>query len=999
MSNAQTPLLAALLLVTHAALAQPPRPPADRRIVLDAGGVLRWQDDQSEVALFGVNYYPPFSIDYAVLDALKIDKERTIRDDVAHFQRMGLTAIRLHVFDREISDEKGNLLDNEHLQLLDTLINECRQRGIYTVLTPIAWWDAPGEHRGFSDVYPMAEMIVNPQAIEAQRNYLRQFVSHHNRYTGLAYGEDPAVAVFELINEPIPAPGTSDDAIVAYIDSLCDAIRSTGCRKLIFFNGWGGRLGAVGRSQADGSTFGWYPTGLVAGHMLTSDFLARVDDYPGMRDPSLASKGKIVYEFDAADVPGSYMYPAMARGFRSGGAQIATQFQYDPLPLAPTNVNWQTHYLNLVCAPHRAVSFTIAAEAFRTLPPLNTYGRHPDSDRFGDFRVSYDEQLSEMVTPTTFMYSNDTKTQPPATGELRRIVGCGSSPVVQYEGTGAYFLDRVADGVWRLEVYPDDVWVDDPFGAPRLEREVSRLYWRERGMAIRLPDLGPSFTVGAASAATPSSTATNGQITVTPGVHLLRRKGVSAMPEVSREFIAPAPKNLPPVVWHVPAIGVLEGQSLPIEATVAALDPQGVTLYLQQQGGQAQAIELAPSGPYTYRGMIDSKLVGKGELGYCIAVKEGGAELVFPKPAAGPVAARFATHEPVTIIDFAQSDPSPKVSFGGEAGQSAEGAVVAGPEAGRALLRLTATGFGPPPSAAGVRLPAKASGDALARYNQLRVRARCTEPATTAVEVGLVQSDGMAYGYDVPLSADFRDFRVPLEQMRPLWNTRGGYPRPELLKEVSLAFGSWLFPDAAKERHGLEVESIALEYVPEAWRVPFHGLGAPVELFTPHVWVATTPGPLPVSQSLVAGSQPGATAWRLSVRRFDPAPSCTGAYVDLTGITELWKPVIAGKQTLHIRARAGEPTTTAVEVVLSEADGTPWGVTPPLTTEWQNIRLPVRSLRHFAHWNSTPQGRGGEGDHCRVENLAKLNLTYGAWLYPEHFDEPHSFEIEFIGLE
>jgi hypothetical protein len=235
--------------------------------------------------------------------------------------------------------------------------------------------------------------------------------------------------------------------------------------------------------------------------------------------------------------------------------------------------------------------------------------------------------------------------------------------------------------------------------------------------------------------------------------------------------------------------------------------------------------------------------------------------------------------------------------------------------------------------------------------------------------------------------------------MRPLWDTRGGYPRPELLKEVSLVFGSWLFPDAAKERHGLEIESIALEYAPETWRVPVHGLGDPVELFTPHVWVSTTPGPLPVSQSLVAGSQPGATAWRVSVRRFDPPPSCTGAYADLTGITELWKPVIAGKQTLHIRARGGEPTTAAVEVVLSETDGTPWGVTPPLTTEWQDIRVPVASLRHFAHWNSTPQGRGGEGDHCRVENLAKLNLTYGAWLYPEHFNEPHSFEIEFIRLE
>jgi len=36
----------------------------------------------------------------------------------------------------------------------------------------------------------------------------------------------------------------------------------------------------------------------------------------------------------------------------SGGAQkIATQFQRDPLPLAPFNQGWQTHSLNPVCTP------------------------------------------------------------------------------------------------------------------------------------------------------------------------------------------------------------------------------------------------------------------------------------------------------------------------------------------------------------------------------------------------------------------------------------------------------------------------------------------------------------------------------------------------------------------------------------------------------------------------------------------------------------------------
>ena len=119
----------------------------------------------------------------------------------------------------------------------------------------------------------------------------------------------------------------------------------------------------------------------------------------------------------------------MARSFRTGGAQIATQFQYDPLPLAPFNQGWQTHYLNLVCAPQKSVSLLIAAEAFRRVARHQDYGPHPASNRFGPFRVSYEEDLSEMITEREFLHSNTTRTGPPAPDQLERIVGCGSSAV------------------------------------------------------------------------------------------------------------------------------------------------------------------------------------------------------------------------------------------------------------------------------------------------------------------------------------------------------------------------------------------------------------------------------------------------------------------------------------------------------------------------------------------------------------------------------------------
>ena len=149
---------------------------SERFARVDAAGVLRWTDDASEVALVGVNYYPPFSVDYAEIARLRLDHRQVIRDDVAHFRRLGLGCIRLHCFDREFSDAEGNLLDNHHVELLDFLIDECRRNGIYVVLTPIAWWGgsyAPGTAHGFSDRFDMPQMTTDPQAWAVQARFLK----------------------------------------------------------------------------------------------------------------------------------------------------------------------------------------------------------------------------------------------------------------------------------------------------------------------------------------------------------------------------------------------------------------------------------------------------------------------------------------------------------------------------------------------------------------------------------------------------------------------------------------------------------------------------------------------------------------------------------------------------------------------------------------------------------------------------------------------------------
>jgi hypothetical protein len=251
--------------------------------------------------------------------------------------RLGLDAFRVHVWDTEISDSLGNLLENEHLRLFDFLVAELRKRGIRVIITPIAFWGNGYPQKdemtpGFSRVYGKGRATTNDTAIRAEENYLHQFFHHVNPYTKLTYGADPDVIAVELDNEPShsgPAEG-----VTRYINRLAAAVRATGWSKPLFYNISQNPFyaAAVAASDVNGFSFQWYPTGLVYGQERRGNYLPNVDSYPIPFDSIAAfrDKARMVYEFDAADVLASYMYPAMVRSFRAAGFQWATQFAYDP---------------------------------------------------------------------------------------------------------------------------------------------------------------------------------------------------------------------------------------------------------------------------------------------------------------------------------------------------------------------------------------------------------------------------------------------------------------------------------------------------------------------------------------------------------------------------------------------------------------------------------------------------------------------------------------------
>lgn len=779
---------------------------ATRAVYLDKSGVVRWQDNGGEVALFGANYCIMSGSDYRMAGLVSKDRKAMIDEDMAQFARMGWTALRLCSWgDWENSDKDGNLIVNDHVDLMDYLIAKARERGIYILLTPIHTYNPafadkigqPTQNIGFSRYTERPQMGTDPSSIAAQANYIGQLLNHVNRYTGVALKDEPALLFIEVINEPVHHPEDLKGS-VAYINTLVKAVRDTGCKKITFFNvSQDFRIAeAIKESNVDGVSFGWYPSGLVAGHTDRGNFLQAVDAYPDMLRPELNGKPRIVYEFDTADMATGYMYPAMARTYRAVGAQFASMFAYDMLQTAPYNLGWQTHFLNLVHSPRKAVSAIIAAEAMRRLPAFKNYGRYPDDRSFGDFRVSYEDDMSELVAADAYMNAGTTNTPPHDASTLTRVVGFGSSPVVGYEGTGAYFLDKVRDGVWRLEVYPDEVLVRDPFEQPRPDKIVSRLLYRAWPMRIALPDLGPRFTATPVKVPQDATAATRkaegGEVTVEPGIWLL-----SADAQVDRanlparinrvgfdEYHVNDPVSYPDDILPLAPSDFAAGAAVHIRVRVADnVLPDAVKLWLRPAGarnfGAAVAMQRAQGNDY----VGEAGSLAPGLYEYAVSATTGDRSTTFP--GAVPQQPNEWPFQSDSVWKFRVTPPGAPLRLLDPKGDYAQlsfvrpqetvrnglFAIVPGASAGESALSLAVPDLGadtPERYAAALYI-----GDAIAargadasRAASLNIRLKSVDGARKAVDVILIEKDGAAWRATVTAKAGWSDVAVPLKDLK-----------------------------------------------------------------------------------------------------------------------------------------------------------------------------------------------------------------------------------------
>ena len=750
-------------------------------------------------ALWGVNYYAPFSLDYTSLVEDRADIHAVMREDVAHFRRLGVDLLRVHCFNRQISDEEGHFIDNEHVALMDELMALCASNGIRTVLTPIAWWwcgSRPEDRTGFSARHEMRELTRDRNLWKVQARYLGEFAAHTNRFTGHRYADDPCVHAFELINEPLYDKWYPVGKITEYVNTLAAGLRSSGTKKPVFFNSWHDSNAAVEVADVDGATANIFPTGLLGREELEGPQLSKVTKTTMCPEKFTRPIRKMVYEFEAADTPGSYMYPAMARLFRHEGMEAAALFQYDPMRLADRNADWQTHYFNLVYTPAKAISFIIAGEAFRALPEGCTFETNAVRMSFGPFLVDAIRDLSQMITETAYMYSNDPVSPPIDVVRLKHVYGCGRSSVAASSGNGAYFLDRLAPGKWRLQLYPSVFRQENPYRGGTSKKCV--VLDDRIDFTVALPDLGPRTT-----------------LTLNPGEYVLMRGSGDVVAERCEQsvdpamrYVAPPPDEVRPYAY-LKAVETQYRQGRAFDVRTEFVGTNQLDLVFAAEHGGARKT-LAATQPFTTvpgdflsEGVWRLSLLDRPDADEAAAL-DGRLEIVTAARQWNLFDVRRAIWRKAWLptggwacgVKGADGEPAFRLS----ARNLVDAEVMSvGVKSGLGRFREQFPEAGIPTA--------------------FIVRCRRGEPETRRAEIVFILRNGQPWGCNIELPERWSDVRVPVERLRYFAHWKPSCPylegdRPDLrdTREIRLCFGRWLFPKEAHGcRHAVELSAVHVE--------------------------------------------------------------------------------------------------------------------------------------------------------------------------------------------
>ena len=234
-----TLLTASLLTLTTNLTTFETKAENDYSVYVDKHGRMRRSDTNEEVRYYGTNYTLPFAHAYRAMNMLDVDHKKAIDRDVYHLSRMGANAFRLHLWDAELADSTGNLIDNEHLDLLDYLLSSLENRGISIILTAQTnfgngYPEKNIDTGAFTYDFEKCEIHENTAAIKAQERYISQLIKHINPYTGRSYADDRSIIAMEINNEPCHQSDLHQ--VKNYINTMAKAMRKSGWKKPILYN-------------------------------------------------------------------------------------------------------------------------------------------------------------------------------------------------------------------------------------------------------------------------------------------------------------------------------------------------------------------------------------------------------------------------------------------------------------------------------------------------------------------------------------------------------------------------------------------------------------------------------------------------------------------------------------------------------------------------------------------------------------------------------------------
>lgn len=210
----------------------------------------------AKVKLWGVNYYAPFNHNFYNIEELGKDHFAAVDEDIRHFRMMGVDLIRMHLYEREITDRNGNIVENRNLEVFDYLVDQCEKNGIFLMLAPMVWWNTINNQMlqeryyaywyigsqnafGFSNFYSCDAMLWDPDAIACQQRYMEGLFSRRNTQSGKRLSDYSNVVAFELFNEPrYPALWFMEKDAEIGPDKMGNATYSRGDQRLKLLKMW-----------------------------------------------------------------------------------------------------------------------------------------------------------------------------------------------------------------------------------------------------------------------------------------------------------------------------------------------------------------------------------------------------------------------------------------------------------------------------------------------------------------------------------------------------------------------------------------------------------------------------------------------------------------------------------------------------------------------------------------------------------------------------------------